>query len=331
MDSRLAEKIGVCQWFHYQDKQAVLKNIELLRELGIRHLRTGVSWADYHRENGRRWYDWQMQTLAEAGLDILLSVWHTPPSISRGGTCSSPPRRLNDYADFIALLLKDYGNFFSSLELWNEPNNVIKWNFADYDPEWRLFAEMIKKASCWAKESNCHTVLGGMIPVDHHWLELIRSYGGLRYIDTVGVHAFPGMWWEDHPNWEWHSHWHGWDKKIAYISDYLEEGQDLWVTETGFATWDQTMSRTDFHNAQVQRLADALRAPVPRTYWYCGTDLHPFRMCIEMSEAGRIDHHEYHLGLVTSNGTRKPAFHFLKHVLENNKVPCFPLDTLESD
>src|SRR4051812_30322626 len=78
----LCDKIGICQWFHFEDYAAVDRSIELLHELGVKHFRTGISWADYHRPRGRAWYDWQMDRLRQSRLEILLSVWHTPPSIS---------------------------------------------------------------------------------------------------------------------------------------------------------------------------------------------------------------------------------------------------------
>src|SRR5215207_487290 len=133
----LREKLGVCQWFHYQDHIAVEQTIDLMHELGARHLRTGISWADYLRPGGKAWYDWQMRQLRTSGLEILLSVWHTPPSISEGNACNSPPKRLRDYADFIDRIITDYGDCFHHLELWNEPNNKYKWNFTDHDRHWR--------------------------------------------------------------------------------------------------------------------------------------------------------------------------------------------------
>src|SRR3954464_7895474 len=72
----LREKIGICQWFHYEDFAAVDRAVELLNELKVKHFRTGISWADYFRPRGRAWYDWQMRRLRESGLEILLSVWH---------------------------------------------------------------------------------------------------------------------------------------------------------------------------------------------------------------------------------------------------------------
>src|SRR5215218_9817307 len=78
----LREKLGVCQWFHYEDYESLDRTIEAMGDLGVRLLRTGISWADYYRPGGKAWYDHQMAALADAGLDVLLSIWHTPPSIS---------------------------------------------------------------------------------------------------------------------------------------------------------------------------------------------------------------------------------------------------------
>src|SRR5690606_3650110 len=115
------DKLGVCQWFHYEAYRDVETAVELMKELGVRRIRTGISWADYFRPKGRQWYDWQMAALSE--FDVLLSLWHTPPSISEGNACASPPRRLQDYADFIDVIIRQYGSAFHALELWNEPNN----------------------------------------------------------------------------------------------------------------------------------------------------------------------------------------------------------------
>jgi CDP-paratose 2-epimerase len=300
--SAMRDRLGVCQWFHFEDYETVRRSVRLLRELGVRHLRTGVSWADFLRPGGKQWYDWQMRQLEE--FEVLLSVWHTPPSISEGDTCASPPRRLRDFADFIDLLISEYGDAFAALELWNEPNNRYKWNFPHHDPQWRKFAEMIGDAAYWAKQRGRTTVLGGMIPVDHHWLELIASYGVLAYVDVVAIHAFPGMWFPHHPNWDWHSHWTGWADKLAYIRAHAD-GREVWVTETGLATWDLAFGREAKFDLQAMALEAAAAAPAERIYWYSLIDLDPDRDAIE---GFHVDENEYHLGLVHADGRRKPTF-----------------------
>ena len=300
VNTRMRQKLGICQWFHFEDFEGVERAVVELRELGVRQLRTGISWADYHRPGGAMWVDWQMEKLSE--FAVLLSIWHTPPSLSEGGVCASPPRRLRDYADFIDLIITRHGEQFETLELWNEPNNRLKWDFLRYDPDWSKFARMIGDAANWAKQRGRKTVLGGMMPVDHHWLETLRSAGALAHIDVVGIHGFPEMWWQDHPNWEWYRDWHGWAEKIRYIGEHAQK--PIWITETGFATWDCASGQEAQEYLQLSMLRDAAAAPCERVYWYCLEDLDPAREAIE---GFHVDEHEYHMGLLRHRGSKKEA------------------------
>jgi CDP-paratose 2-epimerase len=308
----LRDKIGVCQWLHFEDYAAVDRALDLLRELGVKHFRTGISWADYHRPGGKAWYDWQMQRLAHSDLEVLLAVWHTPPSIAESRVCNSPPRRLRDYADFIDRVIQDYGDAWHHLELWNEPNNRFKWDFPHFDRDWRKFAAMIVDAAHWAKQCGRHTVLGGMIPVDHHWITLMRDYGVLDFIDVIAIHAFPGMWFPNHPNWDWSRDWHGWDTKLAYAREHA--GKPVWVTETGIATWDLALSREAKYELQEQAIADLADADCERMYFYSLVDLSHKREAIE---GFHVDENEYHMGLVKDDGFRKPAWSRMSAMLRS--------------
>ncbi|MEX0654217.1 MAG: hypothetical protein WD534_18415 [Phycisphaeraceae bacterium] len=308
------EKLGVCQWFHYQDQPAVHRTIDAMHALGVKHLRTGVSWADFHRPDGAAWCDWQMKRLAEADLEVLVSIWHTPPSIAEGDGCASPPRRLNDYADFIAQIIDTWGDCFGALELWNEPNNLLKWDFERYDPQWAKFARMIAAAARAAKQRGKRTVLGGMMPVDHHWLKLLKQHEALDDVDVIAIHGFPDMWWPDHPNWDWYTHWHGWAHKIELIADHAD-GRPVWISETGLATWDVRKLCPARHELQSRRLVLASEAPVERVYWYNLIDLAPHRSAIE---GFHVDENEYHLGLITHDGEPKPAYHQMRELLQTS-------------
>ena len=307
----MLDKLGICQWFHYRDYATVKQSVQLLRELGVRHLRTGVSWADYHRPEGKEWYQWLLEELKE--FEILLSVWHTPPSIAEGSICAGPPKQLLDYADFIGELIERFGDCFYNLELWNEPNNRFKWDFVHLDPNWEKFGKMIAAASRVANVKGKPTVLGGMIPVDHHWLQLMHDYGAIQNIDVIAIHGFPEMWWPNHPNWDWAQHWRGWAEKVNYIQPYTE-GRPVWITETGLATWDLDQNRSDRFELQQAMLHRAADAPVDRVYWYSLIDLAPYRDAIE---GFHVDENEYHLGLVTYRGQRKPAFEDFRQLLRD--------------
>ena len=312
MARRVARRdhFGVCQWFHYQDYRDVERTVEALHDLGVRHLRTGIAWADLHRPGAKDWFDWQMEQIAE--FEVLLSVWHTPPSISEGGTPNSPPRRLRDYADTIDLILTNWGDSFTHLELWNEPNNAYKWDFPAHDPDWKKFGEMIRDAAHWAQRRGKPTVLGGMIPVDHHWLALMESHGALEFIDVVAIHAFPGMWWPGERNWDWHDRWTGWRDKLDYVASH-SGGRLVWIAETGCATWDLAQHRVAKYDLQVKMLEDAVtNCTAARVYWYSMIDLDPARDAIE---GFHVDENEYHMGLIDHQGHKKDAYFRLKELL----------------
>lgn len=303
--------LGVCQWFHYEAYEDVEAALEAMDDLGVKQLRTGISWADYHRPGGRAWYDWQMDALAESGIDVLVSIWHTPPSRAEGGVCAGPPRRLEDYADFVDQMVTQYGHAFEALELWNEPNNLYKWDFRRFDPGWRKFAHMVGAAGERARRRGVKTVLGGIIPVDRDWLALMNDHGALRHMDVIAIHGFPNMWWENAPCWDWAGHWHGWGDKVGIVAEQAP-GHRVWITETGLATWDMGRERPARHDLQLQMLERAAAAPAERVYWYSLVDLHPERDAIE---GFHVDENEYHMGLITHEGEKKPAYQRMKELI----------------
>ena len=54
---------GVCQWFHFEDHR-LDDAVKWLQRLGVKHLRTGLSWSDTERPNYQQWFD-QMMTMLE--------------------------------------------------------------------------------------------------------------------------------------------------------------------------------------------------------------------------------------------------------------------------
>ena len=99
-----------------------------MRAAGASYLRTHLSWAEYHAPGGEAWYDWLIPTLGRE-FDLLPCVHFTPPSLSRTGRSSGAPHRLKDYADFVDHVLTRYGDHFRHVELWNEPNNLLDWDW----------------------------------------------------------------------------------------------------------------------------------------------------------------------------------------------------------
>ena len=100
-----APEMGICQWFHFEDHR-LDDAVRWLRRLGVRHLRTGLSWADSHRPNADAWFDRQMAALEE--FEITLTFCFTPESCGIRPHHTSPPRRVEEFADFCARMTRRY-------------------------------------------------------------------------------------------------------------------------------------------------------------------------------------------------------------------------------
>jgi beta-xylosidase len=99
--------LGLCQWFHFEDHR-LDDAVRWMRRLGVRHLRTGLSWADSHRPNAEAWFDRQMRALD--GFDVTLTFCFTPESVGIQPHHTSPPRKLEEYADFCVRMVRRYAS-----------------------------------------------------------------------------------------------------------------------------------------------------------------------------------------------------------------------------
>jgi CDP-paratose 2-epimerase len=280
---------GVVEWFRPGEHARVEKAVEDLGHLGIGHLRTGLSWADFSTLEGPAWYDWLLPKLAGT-LEVLPCITATPPSLGVRPFSSAPPREPRRYADFIDAVITRYPGAFEHVELWNEPNNINDWDWR-LDPGWHVFSEMVGAAAYWVKQRGLKTVLGGMCPTDPNWLDLMGQRGLLPYIDVVGVHGFPGTW--QHEDRSWQSVI---DELRLVLERHLQRQPEIWLTEVGYSTWRHDEAR------QVDCLLDALSAPVERAYLYSYQDLAPE---LASQEGFHVDERHYHFGIVTPRGTPK--------------------------
>jgi beta-xylosidase len=98
-------ELGICQWFHFEDHR-LDDGVRWLRELGVRRLRTGLSWADSMRPNADAWFDRQMRALDE--FDVTLTFCFTPESCGIQPHHTSPPKCVGDFAEFCARMVRRY-------------------------------------------------------------------------------------------------------------------------------------------------------------------------------------------------------------------------------
>ncbi|MFA7429941.1 MAG: NAD-dependent dehydratase, partial [Rhodospirillaceae bacterium] len=245
--------LGLVEWLRPGDHDRVERLIADLRAMGIAHLRTGISWADYYTAEGRAWVGWMLPRLA-AEVEVLPCVTYTPPSIALLPKSSAPPRDTKAFADFLDVLVTDHGQHFEWVELWNEPNNINDWDWR-LDPQWRMFSDMIVQAAYWMRQRGKKTVLGGMCPTDPNWIRTVGDAGALENIDAISLHGFPGTWTHGEAAWI-----HQVEDVRAVLPAAARDVQ-IWITEGGYSTW-----RHD-ERGQIEVLLDLLDAPVERVYW----------------------------------------------------------------
>lgn len=98
-------EMGICQWFHYEDPRFEIA-IQWLKRLGVKKLRTGISWADWHRPDSLKWFDRQMDALSD--FDITLTLCFTPPSRGVKPFHTSPPQDVEEYTRFALEVVARY-------------------------------------------------------------------------------------------------------------------------------------------------------------------------------------------------------------------------------
>lgn len=97
--------LGICQWFHFEDHR-LEQGVRLLNDLGVKRLRTGLSWADSFRPDAEKWFDHQMRMLEE--FDVTVTYCFTPEHCGLLPNHTSPPKDVNEFADFCARMTRRY-------------------------------------------------------------------------------------------------------------------------------------------------------------------------------------------------------------------------------
>ena len=194
-----------------------------------------------------------------------------------------------------------------AVKFWNEPNNKSHWAF-EIDPEWHIYGAMVKLAAQAVKAENpgILRVLGGISPIDPHFIIKLKKLGTLDDLNAVAVHGFPLDW----------NHWqlNEWPDKIKEIEQVTD--LPVWVTEVGISTF----GAEEVQEFGLQRTAELLLNRVQRVHWYSLYDLpRAWEATTRHREAeGSSYYRHFYLGLLREDGSPKLA---LKHF--SNYTPEF--------
>jgi beta-xylosidase len=103
--NRYTPEFGICQWFHFEDHR-LDEGVRWLERLGVKRLRTGLSWADSHRPNALAWFDRQMRALEK--FEVTITYCFTPESCGIRPHHTSPPQRIEEFAEFCGTMTRRY-------------------------------------------------------------------------------------------------------------------------------------------------------------------------------------------------------------------------------
>ena len=287
-------ELGLVQWFPYGDEARLRRVGRKLDALGIRSIRTQLSWADWCRPDGREWVALILDELE--GFEVLPVLHSTPPSLGEKPYTSSVPRDLGTFAQFVACVCADHGDRFTHVQLWNEPTTWCDWDRAA-DLWWERFAQMVRLGAIEARRAGLDVVLSGISPPDGvklglddpdepHFLEIMERAGVLDFVDVVAFHGFPGT-----P--QWSQGWAGWRAEIKGIGRWAgRRGLKTWITETGSS---RLMSADRSHELRAV-VSAATRGGIERVYWYSVEDV-TWTAQREINLSWGRDDHDYATGL----------------------------------
>lgn len=179
---------------------------------------------------------------------------------------------------------------------WNEPNNKSHWAF-ELDPEWRTFGAMVKLAADAVRAENprVRRVLGGISPIDPHFVGNLHGQGVLDQLDVVAVHGFPLDW----------NHWclDEWPAKLAEIQAITS--LPIWISEVGVSTF----GAEEVQEFGLRRTFELLARRAQRIHWYSLYDLpRAWPATTRHREAeGSAYYRHFYMGLLREDGTPKRA------------------------
>ena len=103
--AKLTPEMGLVQWFHFEDHR-LDDAVAWMKRLGVRSIRTGLSWADSFRPNALEWFDRQMEALVD--FDVTVTFCFTPEHRGIAPHHTSAPQVKEEFAEFCAAMIRRY-------------------------------------------------------------------------------------------------------------------------------------------------------------------------------------------------------------------------------
>ncbi len=103
---RFPPEFGIVQWLHLREYDLVDATVRWLQRLGVKQVRTGLSWADSHVPGAWDYFDHVMRALEP--FQVTATLCFTPPSRGIRPDHTSPPQDVGEFAYFCQQVAQRY-------------------------------------------------------------------------------------------------------------------------------------------------------------------------------------------------------------------------------
>jgi hypothetical protein len=318
-------------------RDQVIEDVAIVRRVGARALRFGVSWLDTEPEPQK--FDWSkldtiINTAYKQHLAVIPYICYTPRWAASNPDdreyWSQPPRDPYFFVSFVRAAASRYKGKVLAWGLWNEPDNVY-WRGTTHQ-----LGEMIVAAAHAIREADpdAGIWMGGLAQgADDFFRNIETSDHVDRAVDAIGLHGYPGTWDDRAPD-------QYYPQQLTAMSQIIAADQsttDVWADENGYANYrysDRSASRdVDVsiiygyeHSANFQaemlwrdHIEVLSTGAASLMGWYRIHDLAPTTTVIG-------DDNNRFLGFIDAKGRHKPSFRALRFYNQLFNLPTRSLD-----
>jgi Cellulase (glycosyl hydrolase family 5)/Glycosyl hydrolase catalytic core len=303
-----------------------------MHALGTHWVRMFVTWPDIEPARGDYAANWiasyeQAFSSLPAGTKVLLDVVDTPSWESGSENEHVPPANPSDYAAMLGMLAQRWAGRVSAYEIWNEEDLASWWAPG---PNPAAYAQLLQAAypAVKAADPKATVVMGGLAGNDYQFLEGVYAAGGKGYFDAVGVHTDTAC--DINSPYEFLREGDNRmapDSFLAYRevhSVMLANGDEkpIWMTEMSWRTTTATCSEGHWAGQKPEGVSEAQQATFLQQAYHCLAE-NPYvqvALWFPLQDQGGTTS-----GLVSANGTHKPAFAAMRdYAHEGDKLtgPC---------
>jgi hypothetical protein len=282
-------EFGVIDHLYYTDRERVLT---LTTIAGFDWVRQQIQWKDIEGPAGSYAWDQLDNIVAETAthnLKLLISIVKSPSFYNPTNGLPQDPKTMGDFVEAMA---KRYGNKVGAYEIWNEQNLAVE-NGGHVTPDdaghyVEILAECYKRIKAVTPEAY---VLAGapsssgindpaVAVSDENYYRAMYAYkDGMikQYFDAQAVHPGgaanpPDTLWPDNP-----SNAQGWNddpthyfRHVENVRAFMEQSgvgdHQIWITEFGWATANNTPGFEFGNQVSPQQQADYISGAIKLTY-----------------------------------------------------------------